>query len=75
MAKKKKKNTKIHIKPEVRNLAIFVAILFILGLIFMNFMFTLILILGILFIMWISNIVGKKRKRKWVRVVCNMLAI
>lgn len=75
MAKKKKKNTKIHIKPEVRNLAIFIAILFILGLIFMNFMFTIILILGILFIMWISNIVGKKRKRKWVRVVFNILAI
>ena len=56
MAKKKKKNIKIHIKPGVRNLGIFFGIVFILGLIFMNFTFTVILILGMLFIMWISNI-------------------
>ena len=76
MAKKKsKKNLKIHLKPEVRNLGIFLCIVLILGLIFMNFMFTLVLILGILLIMWISSIVTKKRKRKWVRVVLNCLAI
>ena len=76
MAKKKsKKNLKIHLKPEVRNLGIFLLILLVLGLIFMNFMFTLILILGILFIMWISNIVAGKRKRKWVRIVLNCIAI
>ncbi len=75
MAKKKKKNLKIHIKPGVRNLGIFLLITFILGLIFMNFTFTVILILGILLIMWISNIMAKKRKRKWVRIVFNCLAI
>ena len=75
MAKKKKKNIKIHIKPGVRNLGIFFGIVFILGLIFMNFTFTVILILGMLFIMWISNIMSKKRKRKWVRVVLNLFAI
>ena len=75
MAKKKQNNTKIHIKPGVRNLAIFLVILLVLGLIFMNFAFTMILILGILFIMWIGNIVSKKRKRKWIRIVLNCLAI
>ena len=75
MAKKKKKNLKIHIKPGVRNLGIFLLIIFILGLIFMNFTFTVILILGILLIMWFSNIMSKKRKRKWVRIVFNCFAI
>ncbi len=76
MAKKKsKKNLKIHLKPEVRNLGIFLVILLVFGLIFMNFMFTLILILGILLIMWIGNIVSRKRKRKWIRIVLNCLAI
>ncbi len=73
--KKSKKNLKIHLKPEVRNLGIFLVILLVFGLIFMNFMFTLILILGILLIMWIGNIVSRKRKRKWIRIVLNCLAI
>ena len=76
MAKKKKKSNIItHIKPGVRNLGIFLGILLILGLIFMNFTFTMILILGILLIMWITNIVSRKRKRKWVRIVLNCIAI
>ena len=79
MAKKKSrsksKNVKIHIKPEARNLGIFLGVLFVLGLIFMNFMFTLILILGILLIMWISNLMAKKRQKKWIRIVFNVLAI
>lgn len=75
MAKKKKKNTQIHIKPEVRDLGIFLGILFVLGLIFMNFMFTFILILGILLIMWISNLMAKKKKKKWLRILFNCLAI
>jgi len=77
MAKKKSKskNVKIHIKPEVRNLGIFLGVLFILGIIFMNFLFTLVLILGILGIMWISNLMAQKRQKKWIRVLFNGLAI
>ena len=79
MANKKKKknvsNTKMHIKPEVRNLGIFLLILLVFGLIFMNFMFTLILILGILFIMWFSNMMSKKKKKKWVKILVNSFAI
>lgn len=83
MAKKKSKsrtksnnkNIKIHIKPEVQTLGIFLGVLFVLGLIFMNFMFTVALILGILLIMWISNIMAKKRQKKWIRILLNSLAI
>ena len=74
-SKSKSKNVKIHIKPEVRNLGIFLGLLFILGLIFMNFLFTMVLILGVVFIMWISNLMAKKRKKKWLRILFNCLAI
>ena len=72
---KNSKNIKIHVKPEVRNLGIFLGILFVLGLIFMNFLFTMALILGILLIMWISNIMAKTKKKKWVKILVNCLAI
>lgn len=77
MANKKKKvvNTKIHIKTSVKLLAIFLAIVVILGLIFMNLAFTTIMVLGILLIIWLSNIFDKKKKKKWVRIVINSLAI
>lgn len=68
-------NTKIHIKTNVKVLAIFLGILTILGLIFMNLIFTLLLVLGILFIIWITNVLEKRRKKKWVRIVFNCLAI
>ena len=78
MAKKKKKSnngSKIHIKKNVKELIIFLVIILILGLLFMNWFFTLALILGILFILWISNWFGKKRKKKWVRIAVNSIAI
>lgn len=79
MAKTKKKkntiNTKIHLKPNVKLLGIFLAITLVLGLIFMNFLFTLVLILGILFIIWISKVLENKKKKKWVRITLNCIAI
>ena len=78
MANKKKKvvnNTRIHIKASVKYLAIFILILTILGLIFMNLAFTAVLVLGVLLIIWLSNILERKKKKKWVRIVINSLAI
>ncbi len=77
MAKKKKKvvNTKVHIKPNVRDLGIFLAIVLVLGLIFMNFAFTAIMILGILLIIWLSKVFNKKKKKRWIRVIFNMFVI
>ena len=77
MANKKKKvvNTRVHIKAGVKYLAIFIALLTILGLIFMNLLFTAVLVLGVLFIIWISNIMEKKKRKKWVRIVVNSIAI
>lgn len=79
MAKTKKKkntiNTKIHLKPNVKLLAIVLTAALVLGLIFMNFLFTLILILGIIFIIWISKVLENKKKKKWVRITLNCIAI
>ena len=73
--RKKVVNKKIHIKTSVKVLAIFLTILIILGLIFMNFMFTAIMVLGILLILWFSNLMERKKRKKWVRIVVNSLAI
>ena len=73
--RKKVVNKKIHIKTSVKVLAIFLTVLIILGLIFMNFMFTAIMVLGILLILWFSNLMEKKKRKKWVRIVVNSLAI
>lgn len=77
MANKKKKvvNKKIHVKASVKLLAIFLAIVIVLGLIFMNFLFTAILVFGLLLIIWLSNILGRKKKKKWVRIVINTFVI
>lgn len=77
MAKKKKNviNKKVHIKSSVKLLAVFLTLVVVLGLIFMNFLFTAALVLGILIILWLSNILEKKKKKKWVRIVINSLAI
>ena len=79
MANKKKKskvvNTKIHIKNSVKELAIFVALMVILGLIFMNLAFTAIMVLGVLLIIWISKLLEKKKKKKWFRILINSFAI
>ena len=64
MAKKKKQVTnKRHMKKNVRDLIIFIVILTILGLIFMNFLFTFFLIFGIILILLISNWFSKKKKK------------
>ena len=79
MANKKKKskvvNTKIHIKNSVKELAIFVALMVILGLIFMNLAFTAIMVLGVLLIIWVSKLLEKKKKKKWFRILINSFAI
>ncbi len=76
MANKKKiVNKKIHIKNSVKVLAIFITVLTVLGLIFMNFAFTAIMVLGVLLIMWFANIMERKKRKKWVRIVVNSLAI
>ena len=76
MAKKKKTTkNKLHIKKNVRDLIIFLVIATILGLVFMNVAFTLIMLLGIVFILWLSNFFSKKKKKKWVRITINCFAI
>lgn len=76
MTKKNKKvNNKRHMKKNVRDLIIFIIILTILGLIFMNFLFTFFLIFGIILILLISNWFSKKKKKRWIRITINCLAI
>ena len=74
---KKPKNkgvTKVHLKPNVRNLLIFLVIATVLGLIFMNPLFTLALDLGVLIIIGFC-LLFNKIKRKWIRVIFNMFAV
>ncbi len=77
MSKKKKKvvNTKIHIKSNFKLLIFFLILITVLGLIFMDLIFTLALVLGVLVIIWISKLLEKKKKKKWVRIVINSLAV
>ena len=49
----KAKKNKVKVKKSVRNFGIFMGVITILGLIFMNFMFTLVLDLGIMLIIWL----------------------
>ena len=72
---KKQVNNKRHMKKNVKDLIIFIVILTILGLIFMNFLFTFLLVLGIILILVISNWFSKKKKKKWIRITINCLAI
>ena len=74
---KKPKNkgvTKVHLKPNVRNLLIFLVIATVLGLIFMNPLFTLALDLGVLIIIGFC-LLFNKIKRKWIRVIFNMFSV
>lgn len=41
----------------------------------MNFLFTFLLVLGIILILVISNWFSKKKKKKWIRITINCLAI
>ena len=71
---KKGFNTTTHLKPNVKFFLIFMALVIILGLIFMNPLFTLILVLGIIMILFVSHLISKI-KRKWIKVVLNVFAI
>ena len=77
MSKKKKAAVvkRKHIKASFKFLVFFLLLTFILGLIFMNFLFSLILVLGIILILWISRLFESKKKKKWVRILINSLAI
>ena len=72
--KQSKGVTKVHLKPNVRALIIFLILATVLGLVFMNAMFTGILILGVLLIIGFC-LLFNKIKRKWIRVIFNMFAI
>ncbi len=71
---KSDESTKVHLKPNVRDLIIFLVLSTILGLIFMNVYFTLALNLGILLIIGICLLFSKIRRR-WIRVILNLFAI
>ena len=78
MAKKKKttqKKGKLHIKKNVRDLGIFLILVIALGLIFMNFAFTMIMLLGIILILFLSNWLANKKKKKWIRITLNIVTI
>ena len=71
----KAKKNKVKVKKSVRNFGIFMGVITILGLIFMNFMFTLVLDLGIMLIIWLSKCFDKSKKKKWVRILINCVAV
>ena len=75
--KKKTKLTgprKVQLKPSFRDMLIFIGISLVLGLIFMNIIFTLLLIFGVLFIVLCASIFGKL-KRKWIKVIITIFVI
>lgn len=77
MSKKKKATVvkKRHVKASFKFLVFFLVLTFVLGLIFMNLLFSLALVLGIILILWISRLLESKKKKKWVRITINSLAI
>ena len=70
----KKGNTTTHLKPNVKFFLIFMLLCIVLGLIFMNALFTGILVLGIIIILFVSHLINKI-KHKWIKVVLNIFAI
>ncbi len=66
--------TKIHLKPNVRDLLIFLVIATVLSIIFMNPIFALILDLGVLILIGFT-LMFSKIKRKWVKVILNLFVI
>lgn len=75
MKKNTKRKSKLHIKRNVRNLFIFLLVTTILGLIFMNLTFTLIMLFGIILILGLSSILEEHKKKKWFRITINTIAI
>ena len=73
-SKSSSSGTKIHLKPNVRDLLIFLVLATILGLVFMNAYFTLALDLGVLLIVGLCLLFSKIKKR-WVKVILNMFVI
>ena len=71
---KKKGKTTIHLKSSVRDLIILLVLVVVLGLIFMNPLFTLIMAGGIILILLVSHAINRI-KHKWIKVILNIFAI
>ncbi len=72
-AKKRNNKKKLSIKRNVRDLIIFTIIATILGLVFMNLVFTLLMLVGIFIILKLSIYLSKKKKKKSFRIILNTL--
>lgn len=72
---KKVNKKKLYLKSSVKDFLIVFIVILVLGLILMNFLFTLALILGLSLILWLSSLLDKHRKKKWVRVVMKTAGI
>jgi len=66
--------TKVHLKPNVRDLLIFLVLAIVLGLIFMNPIFTLALVLGVLVLIGLAKFYSKI-KRRWIKGVLTFFVI
>ncbi len=73
--KKVSSYTKKELKENYIVIGIFLLISFILGLIFMDFMFAGILVGGLILIMLLSMLVSKLRRKRWLRITINILTI
>ena len=73
--KSTRKKSKLHIKKSFRNLLFFLIGVTIIGLVFTNFIFTLILLFGIILILFLSSMLENQKKKKWFRVTLNVVAI
>lgn len=70
-----KTKKKLYLKNEVKDFFIAIIILFILGIIFMNFIFSLVMILGIILILWLANVFEKAKHKKGLRIILNTLGV
>lgn len=71
----KKNGKKLYLKSNVRDFIIFIAIISILGFIFMNFIFTFVLILGIVLILWLTSVFENIKSKRWLRIMLNTFGI
>ena len=71
---KKKGKTTVHLKSSVRDFIILMILVVVLGLIFMNPLFTGIMAGGIILILLVSHIINRI-KHKWIKVILNIFAI
>ncbi len=71
----KNKKKKLYLKSSIKEFLILLAIIFIVGAVLMNIIFSLILILGILLIIWLGTIVENIKNRKWLKRLLNIFGI